>query len=350
MPTDSLISALESLRDTYSQRQKATNSLLTALKGTNSALSKANRNLRDFSDQSTNLDRAKLAQAQQAFEHLRLKDEVVDPLLPDLRRESKALAALVTALKDALSALRGESVDVVKLGRAITAMQSAKIQDDALNALMPELEQELEHAQRTLGETFGEALRHALAEIGITIGGRPPRFEVGPFEITANFVNRTATISYGKNPIPRRVSLSVEAVIKAYQRETRAIMERNEDPTRWMEQFYSAWQNARLKRDAPDQRANIVDCYYELTLIRQSRAFRREPSKHSFADYSRAQFAYDFFEFAERQHRDYKGLKVFGHGATKSQADSVDKSIWIVEGVGPHDGRYIADVVFSKDE
>src|SRR5438874_1069363 len=77
---------------------------------------------------------------------------------------------------------------------------------------------------------------------------------------------------------------------------------------------------------------------------------RRAPSKHGFVDYSRAQFAYDFFEFVHRQRRDYKGIKAFGHVATKSQAESADKSIWIVEGDGPHDGRYIADLVFSKDE
>lgn len=38
MPTDSLISALENLRETYSQRQKATNSLLTALNDRNPCL------------------------------------------------------------------------------------------------------------------------------------------------------------------------------------------------------------------------------------------------------------------------------------------------------------------------
>ena len=36
----------------------------------------------------------------------------------------------------------------------------------------------------------------------------------------------------------------------------------------------------------------------------------------------------------------YKGMKIFGHVATKSQAESTDKSIWIVEGDSPHIGRY----------
>ena len=63
----------------------------------------------------------------------------------------------------------------------------------------------------------------------------------------------------------------------------------------------------------------------------------------------RAQFAYDFFQFANAQPITYKGMKIFGHGATKSQAESVEKSIWIVEGNSPHVGRYIADVVFDRE-
>jgi hypothetical protein len=350
MPNDSLISALERLRETYIQQQKATNSLLGALKGTTSALNKASRSLNDYAEQNTNSNQARLAQAQQVFNELRLKEEAVDPLLPELRREAKALAGVTNALKDALVALRGESVDVVRLGRAYKALQASKVQDPTLPALMPEIDQELQQAQRTLGDTFGQALRTALAELDIEIGGRPPRFEIGRFEINADFVNRTASISYGKNLISKRVPLSVEAVIKAYQRDAKAIMGRNEDGGRWIEQFYTAWQNARRKRNGSDQRANIVDCYYELVLIRQARTFRSAPSKGSFIDYSRAQFAYDFFEFTNQQRRDYQGLRVFAHTATKSQAESAEKSIWIVEGDTPHDGRYIADVVFSRDE
>lgn len=350
MPNESLIEALERLREASSQRQRATNSLMTALKGATSALGKAGRSLRDYAEQRADPPPAGLAQAQQAFGASRLKDEAIDPLLPDLRREAKAQAQLVAALKDALAALRGESVDVVKLGRAHKALQALKAPDAALAALLPEVEQELQQAQGALAETFGRALRDALAELGIAIGGRPPRFEVGRFEIAADFINRAAAISYGKNLVARRVPLSVEAVIKAYQRETKAIMGRNEDAVRWMEQFYAAWENARRRRDGADQRANIVDCYYEMVLLRQARAFHSAPSKHGFVDYSRAQFAYDFFEFANQQRRGHRGMKAFAHTATKSQAESADRSIWVVEGDGPHDGRYIGDVVFAKDE
>ena len=37
------------------------------------------------------------------------------------------------------------------------------------------------------------------------------------------------------------------------------------------------------------------------------------------------------------------------HSATKSQTDNPTKSMWIVEGDTPYDGRYIADIEFAKE-
>lgn len=349
MPNDALIAALERLRDTYSQRQKTTNNLMAALKGAGGSVGKASRALREYADQGGGAS-PPIAQAQQVFGTLRLKEDAVDPLLPDLRREVKALTSLTAALKDALAALRGEAVDVVKLGHAEAALQASKISDAAVAAVLPGLEQELQQAQRSLGDTFGLALRHALAEQGVALGGRPPSFEIGPFELDANFVTRSAALSYGKNLVSARVPLSVEAVTKAYQRESKAIMGRGEDGGRWIEQLYTAWEAVRRRRGTSEPRANIVECYLEMVLLRQPRAFRSAPTKHGFVEYSRAQFAYDFATFAGRQRLEYKGLRAFGLVATKSQTDNPERSFWIVEGNTPHDGRYIADVKFDRDE
>jgi hypothetical protein len=83
--------------------------------------------------------------------------------------------------------------------------------------------------------------------------------------------------------------------------------------------------------------------------LRQSRTFNNAPNKRSFVDYSRAQFAYDFDEFTRRQRLAYNGLVAYAHTATKSQAESAGKSLWLVEGYGLHDGRYVADVEFVKE-
>ncbi|MEI7771644.1 MAG: hypothetical protein WCI67_16760 [Chloroflexales bacterium] len=137
MPDAALIVALEGLRDSYSQRQKATTGLIAALKAATGALNKAGRAIREYAPAPA--PGGALSQAQQAFAAQRLKDEAVDPLLPELRREAKALTGVVAALKDALAALRGEAVDVVRLGHAYRALESSKIQDPPCAPCCPAL-------------------------------------------------------------------------------------------------------------------------------------------------------------------------------------------------------------------
>lgn len=349
MPDAALIGALEELRESYGQRQKLTANLLAALKGATAALGKAGKSLRDYAERSPGGAEG-AARALETLAASRLRDEAIDPLLPGLRRDVKLLTAQATALKDAAAALRAENVDVIKLGHALAALQSGKLPDPAVAALIPQLEAELAEGQRALGATFGLALRHALAERGVELGGRPPEFEIGPFALAADFVSRSAALSYGKTLVARRVPLSVEAVIRAYEREAKAISGRAEDGARWIEQLHSAWETVRRRKGGAEPRANIVECYYELVLLRQPKSFRSAPSKHAFADYTRAQFAHDFFEFTARRPQTHQGLRAFGLVATKSQADSAERSIWIVEGDSPHAGRYIADVKFDRDE
>ena len=349
MSTDTLLAALTELRDRLTQRQRAANGLLTSLKGTTGALARTNRLLADYAAQRDDDASRALMAAREAFGSSRIKDEAIDPLVPDLRREVKALTAQTAALREASAALQGEATDVVKLGRAIRVLRETKVEEPALAELLPELDRELQAAQQALGVTFGRTLRDAFGGLGIEIGGRPPRFEIGRFELSANFVSRTATLLYGKEVVVPSIPLSVEAIARAYQRETKAIMGRNEDGARWMEQFHQAWENVQRRRGV-EGRANVVECYVELVLLRQPRAFRSEPSKRRFTDYSRAQFAYDLFEFADRQRRDVRGLRVAAHTATKSQADSAERAIWIVEGERPHDGRYVADIAFTRGE
>lgn len=348
MPDAALISALEELRESYGQRQKLTANLLASLKGATSALGKAGKSLRDYAERSPDINGA--ARALDTLAASRLREEAFDPLLPGLRRDVKLLTAQSTALKDAVAALSGEVVDVIKLGHAINALKAGKLPDPAVAALLPPLEEELEQGQRALGDTFGIALRHALAARGVELGGRPPRFELGPFELAADFVSRSAALSYGKTLVVKRVPLSVEAAVRTYEREAKLITGRAEDGAKWIEQLHTAWETVRRRKGGAEPRANIVECYYELVLLRQPKVFRSAPSKHAFVDYSRAQFAFDFFEFTSRRPTLHQGLRAFGLVATKSQADSAERSIWIVEGDSPHDGRYIADVKFDRDE
>ena len=177
MPNQALIDDLSTALETYNQRRRATDGLLRTLKGANNALTKAKRTLDDYAEQNVNPDTTQVRQSQQAMDGLNFKDGIYDVLQLELRRESNELSKQIKAVRDAMTALQGDMVDLIKLDHAYQILQQTPFHDSDVQAIMPDLESEIEQAQARLGVEFGAALRDALAEIGIAIGGRPPRFE-----------------------------------------------------------------------------------------------------------------------------------------------------------------------------
>jgi hypothetical protein len=347
MPDETLLNSLQALRDEYAQRTKAAKKVLTVLKGKTSAFGKIQQALGEFEAVNNGADLSALGQVQDAFTAAQAP---IAGLTAGTGRDEKLFTKLVSALKGIQAALETTPVDINKLSQQYAVLKALDVQDERLLRLQPVLDRALDAAQQSLGLVFGNVLRDAFAASGLAVTGSPPNFEVGRFEIAANFLSRRATISYGKEPVVARVALSTEAVMKAYQTAAKQVQGRAENAELWMSQFFAAWEAARRKRDTANVRANIIECYFEMVLLRQSKSFFTSPSKQSFADYTRAQFAHDLFEIAVRPQRAYKGLVVFAHVATKSQTDASTRSLWMVEGRGPHDGRYIGDIVFDKNE
>src|SRR5262249_27418443 len=143
MPNEALLSRVDGLRDRYAQRLKAVTVLQASFKGLSDAQNKVQRPLRDFAAADAGID---MDPAQETFTQARLKEDAIDPLTPSLRRESKALAALTAALRDAAAALRSLPVDVVRLDKALTLLGAQRQADVA--AQLPELREELDVAQR----------------------------------------------------------------------------------------------------------------------------------------------------------------------------------------------------------
>jgi len=348
MPDNALIDSLETLRAAYAERQKLAGALTTQIKAAHSAAAKAAKTLNDLAGVYPDSPQSYQSSLQFIVD-ADLKRGVIDPLTPDLKADTKRFTNAAGALKALVAALRSDPYDVAALNKALDAVQKLNLPDAGFAPLLNEAQRELERAQSRLSELFGQDLREALAARGMTVSGRGP-FEIGRFDLAADTIKRSARLNYGKHPVIQKLSLSVPAILKALDRASALIMERKEDGEGWMAQFYEAWERARKMSGASDRRVNVVDCYFQLTLLRQKKGFRAAPSKGEFVDYTRAQFAYDLYEFTQNQKRTAKGLRAYVHAAIYAQSSNPEKSLWIVEGAGPHDGRYIGDVVFDEDE
>ncbi|CAG0977244.1 hypothetical protein ANRL4_01642 [Anaerolineae bacterium] len=345
----SLLEQIESLRTSYGVRQRNLKSLIGALQTLHKDFGKTLKLLDEYS-RSGDSSPTGLGSALETLGQTNLKNSVLDVLLPDFRRELKVLIQITNALKDSITALDSNSIDVVRLGKSCTALSKIKNIDENLSQILLILREHLSRAETELATTFGESLRNAFAAQGISVGGRPPLIEVGRFEIALDFQSRHAALRYGKETLTQRIHLSTEEILKAYGSAQKTIINRNEDGDAWMRLLHIAWENVHRSRMGSDRRANVVDCYFEMVLLRQKRGFRAAPSKTAFTDYSRAQFAYDLDTFVNRQRRGYLSMRPSLHVSIKANTDNPEKSLWLVEGSTPHEGRYIGDLIFEKSE
>lgn len=339
MPNETLIEQLESLREGYTRQQKKAANMQGVLKAAAKFQSRIQKASADYKETNTAIDPSGLSQI--------INREAIDPLLPGLRREIKAFAPVVVALKTAASALRSEPTDVVRLDKAIQALKVSP--QPGLDSVVAELAQELEIGQRALRDEFGQKLNDAFAQMGLNLGRTGAKFTVGRFELEPNFAKRALVLRYGVDVVVPRAPLTVEGAVDAYRKAAKLVLERQTDGKAWIEQFHRAHTLAGRKLQGDTGRVNIVDCYLEMVILRQGKAFFAEPSKRSLAEYTRAEFIHDFYEFSARQRQSADGRYVKANSATKSQTDNPAKSMWIVEGESPYEGRYIADIEFVKE-
>jgi hypothetical protein len=343
MTNTALIEHLDATYAHYAQRQKTTAALQKIFKSVADSTAQAARILGEYDQFAQTLD---VSRARAAFDGLTLRQEAIDPLTGDLRREIRMIAALTGALRDAAAALRLEPVDVARLDKAIAVLETSTF--DEMPALCDALREELRIASRSLGDEFGIRLRDALAAVGIDIGGRPPHYEIGRFVLEGNFAKRQILIRYGKDVVVPRAALTVEAAVKGYQTARRLVISDRFDGESWLAQFYEAYTRVRARAGNSD-RVGLVECYRELWMLNQPRAFQAEPGKGTAKDYPRAQFIYEFARVVSEERRRHNGLMVRAHVASKSQVESPLRSMWVVEGISPADGRFIGDIEFVRE-
>ena len=94
-------------------------------------------------------------------------------------------------------------------------------------------------------------------------------------------------------------------------------------------------------------RINIIETYSKLVLNRQSARFWNAPSRSTFRDYPRALFVRDLVLAGRSPTITVDGARqrLFLGVATKSQAESASRSLWLPQ--GPFEGSYYSDVTFE---
>lgn len=269
-----------------------------------------------------------------------------------LEPQFKELRQATAALKQALRLSADDKPDAIPMHKASLKLEQAAeaVPDEALQAATRAFRSETEQALGALAFDFARDLRQIFAERGIDIGGRPPVLSVGELTLQIDIAARTAQWYYGREQLTRKLPLSSGAIMKAYEQQRKEIVQRDTDPAQFLQELYSAWQTELSSRArAPrENRLNLVETFSKMTMARQTARFWNAPSRGTFKDYPRPLFVRDLViaQAAPTVTIDGQLFRLRLGVATKSQADSAARSVWLPDGA--LDGQYFSDITFEE--
>jgi hypothetical protein len=271
-----------------------------------------------------------------------------------LEPQLKALNGATGALKQALKVAGEEHPDALAMQKVLAKLQQANalVEDESLQTVTATFAAETQTALDALAFQFARDLKEAFEQRGQSVGGRPPTLVVDPLVLHIDIANRKAQWFYGKEELTRPIALSIATLVQAYDRQKKAIVERTVDVPTFVAELHSAWTDLLAKRTQRPAggRVNLVELYSQVVLNRQSARFWNAPSRSTFKDYERVYFVRDLLlahgapavEIDGQTHHLRLGV------ATKSQADSASRSIWLPQSA--LDGEYYANITFERAE
>lgn len=278
--------------------------------------------------------------------HLQAAQSTIEP-------KYQALHAGVAALKRAVALANDETLDAIAMHKHLAKLQeaAAALDDPVLDGAVAAFAEQTQHGLNALAFEFARDLKHVFERRGQAVQGRPPTLVVDSLVLQIDMAARKAQWFYGKEALTAPIALSLNAIVKAYDQQTKVLIQRSIDVPAFVAELYQAWQDqlARRQKAPAGKRINIVEIYSQVTLNRQSPRFWNSPARSTFKDYERAHFVRDLAlaQAAPTVEADGETLHLRLGVATKSQADNPMRSIWLPQSA--LDGEYYSDLTFALE-
>jgi hypothetical protein len=284
---------------------------------------------------------------EELLQQLQTTQKKLDPQFKALRNASSALRqALQLAGQEKADALPMQKA-LAKLEQALAEAEGQDLQSEELRTATDAFAAETGHALDALAYEFARDLKETFEARGESVEGRPPTLVVDPLVLQIDINARKAQWFYGKEALTRPLPLSLNAIVSAYDQQRKQIVARTIDTGVFMRELYNAWNG--LLQEKSRRRVNIVEAYSKLVLNRQSARFWNAPSRSTFKDYERPFFVRDLVLARDTDPTvdvDGQRFRLRLAVATKSQAESATRSIWIP--TSALDGEYYSEVTFEE--
>lgn len=270
-----------------------------------------------------------------------------------LANEVKLRQAVIKPLDGAQRALKDPHKNAVALHEAVALLEQSPEELSLPNSYNKLVKQMREIADTNLSElefTFARDLREAFAAESVKLAGPPTELIAELFVIKPDLRKKQVHITFSRQGVGKgSIKLDVERVVTAWQRARKEICERKVDYGGFLGELFEAYQRI-LKLNARQMgwRANIVDCYRELVMVRQPLGFRKTPSKSSFVDYPKTHFAYDMLQLRRNHNLIFDGHRLNLGTATIDVGSDTTKAMFLA--TGANEGAFIKDLYFTAEK
>jgi hypothetical protein len=278
--------------------------------------------------------------------------QAVQAAQQELDPQFRALRSATAALNHAAALAAEERADALAMQKALLKLQQAggQVDNPALTHAVAAFAGATQQALDDLAFHFAHDLKAAFEQRGQTVDGRPPTLVVDSLVLHIEIGVRKAQWLYGKEALTRPLPLSIGAIIQAYDAQRKSVAQRSIDVSTFLAELHKAWQELLAKRDQRPVggRINLVETYGQVVMNRQSARFWNAPSRSTFKDYDRALFVRDLVlaHAAPALLVNGKILRLRLGVATKNQAESASRSIWLPQSA--LEGEYYANLWFEE--
>ena len=268
----------------------------------------------------------------------------------ELDPQFKALKNVMGGLQRAIRLASAEKADALPMNKALNKLETAasQVPNESLQTAVAAFSAATQSALDGLAYDFAKDLRDTFSARGLSVEGRPPTLTVGLLTLKIDIAARKGQWLYGREALTNPIPLSLAAIVKAYDQQTKRIANRSIDGSALLQEIYKAWSDliAEKARRPAGGRLNLIEVYAKLVLNRQSTRFWNAPTRNTFKDYERELFVRDLVLLQENGHTqltaDGETRQLRLGVATKAQADQASRSLWL-----PNTNEYYSDITFD---
>ena len=264
--------------------------------------------------------------------------------------DPKLLAAVAGTVRARAAALTALAKSAANPSSAAVEKALAKLDENEpveLDAILAQVRSWLTEQEQSRRRRLNAELRAACqqAELELLVLAREPlELRLPPISVLVDYERNRAELRFADGVL-QRCEVEAGAIMQARKKALDQLEGRHWDAPAFLELLLKAWR--RVARGAGGW-VELVDVLPELTLLRQDKKFRRDPSARNFKPYPRVCFAYDLWRLRRDRCLSHDGWRLTLGTATGGSTRDKSRVLRLEDERGQ--GQYHLSLRFVREE